>query len=64
MNRRNHLKKLMTLGAAAALPGSLWASAAQTEGSAAKTERAFGYKRSVSHWTVSELEWGDLCMAS
>jgi len=23
--------------------------------------RPFGYKRSVSHWTVSELEWEDLC---
>jgi hydroxypyruvate isomerase len=23
--------------------------------------RRFGYKRSVSHWTVSELDWEDLC---
>jgi len=26
-----------------------------------KTERAFGYKRSVSHWTVTDLDWEELC---
>jgi len=25
-----------------------------------KSNRAFGYKRSVSHWTVDDLEWEDL----
>ncbi len=61
MNRRDHIKKLMALGAASAVPASLWASAAQTEGTVVKTERAFGYKRSVSHWTVTDLEWEELC---
>src|SRR5210317_563832 len=61
MNRRDHIKKLMALGAASAVPASLWASAAQTEGTVVKTERAFGYKRSVGHWTVDDLEWEDLC---
>ena len=26
-----------------------------------KGERAFGYKRSVSHWTVTDLDWEELC---
>ncbi len=26
-----------------------------------KSERAFGYKRSVSHWTVTDLDWEELC---
>jgi hydroxypyruvate isomerase len=26
-----------------------------------KSNRAFGYKRSVSHWTVDDLDWDDLC---
>jgi hydroxypyruvate isomerase len=43
----------MSLAATAALPTHLLA----VEGS----NRSVGYKRSVSHWTVSELEWGDLC---
>ena len=43
----------MSLAATTALPMHLFA----MEGS----DRSFGYKRSVSHWTVSELEWEDLC---
>ena len=61
MNRRDHIKRLMTLGAAAAAPGALWAGTAQAEEMAVKSERAFGYKRSVSHWTVTDLEWEELC---
>lgn len=51
----------MTLGAAAAAPGALWAGTAQAEGAVVKRERAFGYKRSVSHWTVTDLDWEELC---
>ncbi len=51
----------MTLGAAAAAPGALWAGTAQAEGAVVKSERAFGYKRSVSHWTVTDLDWEELC---
>ena len=51
----------MTLGAAVAAPGALWAGTAQAEEMAVKSERAFGYKRSVSHWTVTDLEWEELC---
>ena len=61
MNRRDHIKRLMALGAASAVPGPLWASTAQMEGTVVKTERAFGYKRSVSHWTVTDLDWEELC---
>jgi hydroxypyruvate isomerase len=61
MNRRDHIKRLMTLGAAVAAPGALWAGTAQAEEMAVKSERAFGYKRSVSHWTVTDLEWEELC---
>lgn len=43
----------MSLAATTALPMHLFA----MEGS----DRSFGYKRSVSHWTVTELEWEDLC---
>ena len=50
----------MTLGAAAAAPGALWAGTAQAEGAVVKSERAFGYKRSVSHWTVTDLDWEEL----
>ena len=51
----------MTLGAAAAAPGALWAGTAQAEGAVVKSERTFGYKRSVSHWTVTDLDWEELC---
>ena len=51
----------MTLGAAAAAPGALWAGTAQAKGAVVKSERAFGYKRSVSHWTVTDLDWEELC---
>ena len=51
----------MTLGAAAAAPGALWAGTAQAEEAVVKRERAFGYKRSVSHWTVTDLDWEELC---
>jgi hydroxypyruvate isomerase len=61
MNRRDHIKKLMTLGVAAAAPGALWAGTAQAEGAVMKGERDFGYKRSVSHWTVTDLDWEELC---
>jgi len=61
VNRRDHIKKLMTLGAAAAAPGALWAGTAQAEGAVVKSERTFGYKRSVSHWTVTDLDWEELC---
>lgn len=65
MDRRSHIKKLMALGAASAAPGALWAAGRQTsansEGNVTPTERAFGYKRSVSHWTVDDLDWDDLC---
>ncbi len=43
----------MSLAATTVLPSHLFAE----EGSA----RPFGYKRSISHWTVSQLEWEDLC---
>ena len=65
MDRRSHIKKLMALGAASAAPGALWAAGAKTSAEHEKkmkpTERAFGYKRSVSHWTVDDLDWDDLC---
>ena len=65
MDRRAHIKKLMALGAASAAPGALWAAGAKTSAEHEKkmkpTERAFGYKRSVSHWTVDDLDWDDLC---
>ena len=48
----------MSLAAATALPSHIYASGSLvSDGSS----RRFGYKRSVSHWTVSELEWEDLC---
>jgi len=48
----------MSLAAATALPSHIYASESLvSDGSS----RPFGYKRSVSHWTVSELEWEDLC---
>jgi hydroxypyruvate isomerase len=51
----------MTLGAAVAAPGGLWAGTAQAEGAVMKSKRPFGYKRSVSHWTVTDLDWEELC---
>ena len=51
----------MTLGAVAAAPGALWAGTTQAEGTVVKGERPFGYKRSVSHWTVTDLDWEELC---
>ena len=53
MNRRTHIKSLLTLGAASAAPATLWA--------APNKGQRFGYKRSVSHWTVADLEWDELC---
>jgi len=48
----------MSLAAATALPSHIYA----TESLAKDLpSRPFGYKRSVSHWTVSDLEWEDLC---
>ena len=51
----------MTLSAASAVPGTLWAGIQDIDQALFQNERPFGYKRSVSHWTVSELEWEDLC---
>ena len=51
----------MTLGAAAAAPEALWAGTTEAEGAVVKGERPFGYKRSVSHWTVTDLDWEELC---
>ena len=48
----------MSLAAATALPSHIYAS--ETLAGSGQS-RPFGYKRSVSHWTVSELEWEDLC---
>lgn len=53
LNRRTHIKSLLSLGAATAAPASLWAAQGKAQ--------RFGYKRSVSHWTVADLEWDDLC---
>ena len=50
----------MALGAAAAAPGALWAAGTEVLVGDEKSNRAFGYKRSVSHWTVDDLEWEDL----
>lgn len=48
----------MSLAAATALPSHIYASESLVSDG---LSRPFGYKRSVSHWTVSELEWEDLC---
>lgn len=48
----------MSLAAATALPSHVYASESLVSDG---LSRPFGYKRSVSHWTVSELEWEDLC---
>ncbi|MGB1282607.1 MAG: hydroxypyruvate isomerase family protein [Schleiferiaceae bacterium] len=48
----------MSLAAATALPSHIYASGTLA---GSGSSRPFGYKRSVSHWTVSELEWEDLC---
>ena len=48
----------MSLAAATALPSHIYASGTLAGSS---SSRPFRYKRSVSHWTVSELEWEDLC---
>ena len=48
----------MSLAAATALPSHIYASESLVSDG---PSRPFGYKRSVSHWTVSELEWEDLC---
>ena len=48
----------MSLAAATALPSHIYASESMASNG---PSRRFGYKRSVSHWTVSELEWEDLC---
>ena len=61
MDRRAHIKKLMALGAASAAPGALWAAGAEVLVGDEKSNRAFGYKRSVSHWTVDDLDWDYLC---
>ena len=49
----------MALGTATMAPRVFWARTAKAERS--KSERAFGYKRSVSRWTVSDLDWEELC---
>ena len=52
----------MALGAAgAAAPGALWAYPSSPRPDSTKGARPYGYKRSVSHWTVADLEWDDLC---
>ncbi len=51
----------MALSAATAAPGALWAGIAHAEEAVVKGERPFGYKRSVSHWTVTDLDWEELC---
>ena len=61
MDRRAHIKKLMALGAASVAPAALWGETERSEEAAVKSERAYGYKRSVSHWTVDDLDWDDLC---
>jgi len=48
----------MSLAAATALPSHIYASETLA---GTGPSRPFGYKRSVSHWTVSDLEWEDLC---
>ena len=48
----------MSLAAATALPSHIYASETLV---GTGPSRPFGYKRSVSHWTVSDLEWEDLC---
>ena len=48
----------MSLAAATALPSHIYASETLA---GTGPSRPFGYKRSVSHWTVAELEWEDLC---
>jgi hydroxypyruvate isomerase len=48
----------MSLAAATALPSHMYA--LETLAGSGPS-RPFGYKRSVSHWTVTELEWEDLC---
>ena len=48
----------MSLAAATALPSQIYASETLAGDG---PSRPFGYKRSVSHWTVSDLEWEDLC---
>ena len=48
----------MSLAAATALPSHIYASESMASDG---PSRPFRYKRSVSHWTVSELEWEDLC---
>jgi hydroxypyruvate isomerase len=48
----------MSLAAATALPSHIYASETLAGNG---PSRPFGYKRSVSHWTVSELDWEDLC---
>ena len=51
----------MALGTATVAPRVFWARTAKAEGAVVKSERAFGYKRSVSRWTVSDLNWEELC---
>ena len=54
----------MSLAAAGAVPSALFAKGSEADAldSMGVAEgRAFGYKRSVSHWTVESLEWDDLC---
>ena len=61
MDRRSHIKKLLALGAVTAAPGALWAAGSEMAGHSVERRRPFGYKRSVSHCTVDDLEWEDLC---
>ena len=51
----------MALGTATVAPRVFWARTAKAEGAVANSERAFGYKRSVSRWTVTDLDWEELC---
>lgn len=70
MDRRSYIKRLMAMGAAAAVPGALWADGsamgAKAEGidgvmAAGAADRKYGFKRSVSHWTVESMAWDELC---
>ena len=54
----------MSLAAAGAVPSALFAKGSEADAldsMGVAGGRAFGYKRSVSHWTVEGLEWDDLC---
>ena len=62
MDRRCAHKKIDGLGGSFGAPGALWAATELRWQASCRTENGpLGYKRSVSHWTVDDLEWEDLC---